>query len=231
MPSTTPEEPVTIRLRSRLVLAFTVAGAAMGGLAAMVIGPTAAWMMTRLESPPTLVEQLDQVRLAWSVPTLMVLGAVIGLAISRSRDRGAGRLTIDSQTVTLDHRGESSVLRHRDITEAFLADGDLVLLGRGGHELTRAPAEDGLASELKEALAMYGLPWSGGADPRDTEFHPWADHSRELDAELHAMLRDRRRALETGDDERAESLHDQLAAHGVLVRDRPGAQQIRILPG
>ncbi|MGQ7788048.1 YqeB family protein [Nesterenkonia sp. K-15-9-6] len=229
---TTPEAPVTVRLRSRLVLAFTVAGAAMGGLVAMAIGPTAAWLMTRLDSPPTLVEMMDQVRLIWSVPVLMVLGAVIGLWVSSARDRRVGRLTIDSQTVTVDRPEGPAAFQHRDITEVFLDDADLVLLGRAGHELARTPAEDGLASELKEAFTMFGLPWSGTTDPRDVEFHPWVDRSQELDAEMHAMLRDRRRALETGDAAQAEVLRDQLAAHGVMVRDRAGGQQqIRILPG
>lgn len=225
------EATVTIRLSSRLVLAFTVAGAAMGGLAAMAIGPTAAWLMRRLDPAPALVEQLDQLPLAWSVPVLMAVGAAAGLAISAARDRSSGRLSIDSRTVRLDHRGQASVVQHAEISEVFLDDAELVLLGRGGHELARIPAEDGLASELKEAFTMFGLPWAGSTDPRDAEFRPWTDRSRELDPTLHGLLRRRRRALQEGQTDEAESLRDQLAAHGVMVRDRGGTQQIRILPG
>ena len=155
------EARVTIRLRSRLVLAFTVAGAALGGVAALLIGPGTTWLLEWMDREPPLLQQLDQLRLAWSVPVLMVLGKAAGLLISSAKDRSAATLSLDAETVTMDQQQGTTVFRHSEICDAFLDDEELVLLGRDSRELTRAPTEDGLASELKEAFRMFGLPWSG----------------------------------------------------------------------
>ncbi|GAA1174157.1 YqeB family protein [Nesterenkonia xinjiangensis] len=225
-----PDARVTVSLSSRLGPAFTVAGAALGGVAAMLIRPTTSWMMDRLDGSPAPLRLLDQLPLSWSVPLLAVLGAVAGFLIYAAWNHDVGTVTVDAQTVTVDQKTGAAVFRHAEISDAFLDKDDLVLLARDSRELSRTPSENGLASELKEAFGMFGLPWSGTTDPRDVEFHPWVDRSRELDAELHTMLRERRRALADGRSGEAESLRDQLTAHGVIVRDRDGAQQIRILP-
>ena len=53
------------------------------------------------------------------------------------------------------------------------------------------------------------------------------DGHPDLPAAVHALLRERDRALERKEATAAADLRDQLRTHGLTVRDRDGRQEIR----
>lgn len=86
-----------------------------------------------------------------------------------------------------------------------------------------------LDSRAGPAFAEFDYPWAGTKDPREAAFTAWIDRSAELDDSVHALLRARRRALTDKRWGEAEAVREDLAARGVVVRDRGAKQQYRLL--
>ncbi|GAA4517159.1 CysS/YqeB C-terminal domain-containing protein [Brevibacterium yomogidense] len=115
------------------------------------------------------------------------------------------------------------------MAEAFIDGDQLVLVDHTARELSRTTTEASLESGLRAAFESHGYDWYGRADPREAAFIPWVDRDAHCGADDHALLRARQRALTDRRTGEAATLRDELSARGIVVRDRGGAQQIRLL--
>ena len=93
--------------------------------------------------------------------------------------------------------------------------------------LSRTASDGAIAGRLAAALERFGYPWAGTSDPH--EFTLWVDRSPNLEARVHELLRRRRRALDDGRTGTAEEARDALIELGVVVRDRDGRQEYRLV--
>jgi len=109
----------------------------------------------------------------------------------------------------------------------FVDGRELVVLDHAAGELARVRAADLPTGRLRPAFERFGYTWQGAADPRAAEFVRWIDGTPDLDPSIHALLRERKRAMDDKLPGAAEDALDELRARGVAVRDRGGVQQYR----
>lgn len=219
----------TVSLNSTLGAVFAGAGAAAGFGVAFLVGPVVGWLLERIDSAPGPLRLVDQLPLAASIPLLAVLGALAGWIVFSLWSDDVGRVVIDQQAVRLESKVTTAEYLRAEIAQIFLDKDDLVLIGDGAQELSRTSSDSGLAPRLAQALEQFDYPWCGVGDPRETEFADWVDRSAALSEHSHTLLRARRRALADSRAGEAESLRDQLADQGIVVRDRKERQQYRLL--
>lgn len=210
--------------------AFVAVGAALGAVAAFLVGPVVAWLLDRIDSAPAPLRLIDQLPLVWALPLLTVLGAVGGWIVFSVWNEEVGRVVVDPEKLRIDTKAASAEFARNEVAEIFLDKDELVLTDADSRELSRTSSDTGLAGKLAEALADFGYPWQGAGDPREAEYAEWVDRSTALEEPVHALLRARRRARADKKTGEAESLREQLAAQGVVVRDRGDKQQYRRLP-
>lgn len=218
----------TVKLSSALIPAFVAVGAAVGLGLALAVGPAVGWMLDRLDSAPAPLRLLDQLPLVWAIPLLTVLGAVAGWLVFSMWSEKVGRVLVDERTVRLENKKATVEFSRDEIAQIFLDKDELVLLDGASQELSRTDSESGLAESFAQAFGTFEYPWLGTTDPRETAFTDWVDRSKSLNEATHQLLRARRRALTDGKVGEAESLREQLAAQGVVVRDRGERQQYRL---
>lgn len=223
------DESTSVSLNSTLGVAFAAVGAVLGFGISFLVGPVVSWLLERIETAPGPLRLVDEMPLVASVPLLTVLGAVGGWIVFSIWNDDVGRVVIDQRTVRLETKHAASEYSREEITQIFLDKDDLVLIGDGARELSRTSSDSGLAPRLAQAFEQYDYPWCGAEDPREAEFTDWVDRSASLAEHDHVLLRSRRRALADGRTGEAESLRDQLAERGIVVRDRSERQQYRLL--
>ncbi|GFZ96480.1 YqeB family protein [Nesterenkonia alkaliphila] len=224
------EQSVTVTLDSKLMPAFAAVGAALGAVTALLVGPVVAWLLDRVDSAPAPLRLIDQLPLVWSLPLLTVLGAVAGWIVFGLWNEEVGRVVVNAERIRIDTKASSAEFAREEVAAIFLDKDELVLTGADSRELSRTSSDSGLAGKLAEAFGAFGYPWQGAGDPWDAEYAEWVDRSSELGEPVHALLRARRRALADKKAGEAESLREQLASQGVVVRDRRDKQQYRRLP-
>ncbi len=127
------------------------------------------------------------------------------------------------------HEKTATRFAAEEVAEAFIDGDQLVLVDHTARELSRTTTEASLESGLRAAFESHGYDWYGRADPREAAFIPWVDRDAHCGADDHALLRARQRALTDRRTGEAATLRDELSARGIVVRDRGGAQQIRLL--
>lgn len=219
----------TVTTDTRLMPVFALVGGALGAVIAVAAGPVVSWLLDLIDSAPGVLRLVDVIPLPVTLPLLVILGAVAGWLICRSWSEDVGSVTVDADQVQLTSKSSSTVFARAEIAEAFLDEDELVLLDPTSRELWRGTSDSGLASRLGEAFERFGYRWRGAQDPRDAEFVRWVDRSPAVDETSHALLRRRRRALDDAKSGEAETLREELADHGVIVRDRGQTQQVRTL--
>ncbi|WP_150460214.1 YqeB family protein [Nesterenkonia ebinurensis] len=224
------EQSITVTLDSKLMPAFAVAGAVLGAATAFLVGPVVSWLLDRVDSAPGPLRLIDQLPLVWSVPLLTVFGAVGGWIVFSLWNDEVGRVVVDEEKVRIDTKTGSAEFTRDEVSQVFLDKDEMVLTDAVSRELSRTGSDSGLAGRLAEAFTAFGYPWQGAKDPRDSAFVEWVDRSGALDESVHTLLRARRRAFADGRAGEAESLREQLAAQGVVVRDRGDKQQYRRIP-
>jgi hypothetical protein len=109
----------------------------------------------------------------------------------------------------------------------FVDGRELVVLDHAAGELARVRAADLPTGRLRPAFERFGYTWQGAADPRAAEFVRWIDGTPDVDPSIHALLRERKRAMDDKLPGAAEDALDELRARGVAVRDRGGVHQYR----
>lgn len=224
------ESSVTVTLDSKMMPAFAVVGAVLGAIVAFLVGPVVGWLLDRVDSAPGPLRLIDQLPLVWSLPLLTMLGAVGGWIVFSLWNEEVGRVVVGEKSVRIDTKASSAEFSRTEITQVFLDKDELVLTDQESRELSRTGSDSGLATKLSEAFAAFGYPWKGAGDPREADFVEWVDRSETLNETVHALLRARRRALADEKPGEAESLREQLAEQGIVVRDRADKQQYRRLP-
>lgn len=220
-----PESNITVTLDAKVALIFAAIGAALGLALSLLVGPVVSWLLDRIDSAPAALRLLDL--LPWSVPLLTVLGAVVGWLIFSTWNNEVGRVVVNPQQVRLEAKQGSAVYSRDEISEIFLDKDELVLLDARAQELSRTTSEAGLARKMAHAFTTLEYPWVGTKDPRDDAFTDWVDRSAELSEPIHALFRKRHRAREDKRFGEAEEAREQLAARGIIVRDRGAKQQYR----
>lgn len=225
----TSEPSMTVTLDSRAGPAFAAVGATIGLLVALVVGPVVSWLLDRIDSAPAPLRLIDQLPLIWSIPLLILLGAAAGWAVFAVWSEEVGRVVVDRQKLRVETKQASAVYDRSEIAEIFLDKDELVLVDDHCRELSRTTSEAAIAGRLAQAFAEFDYPWAGTKDPREAAFTAWIDRSAELDDSVHALLRARRRALTDKRWGEAEAVREDLAARGVVVRDRGAKQQYRLL--
>lgn len=229
-PSGQSESSITVTVNSKLAPAFAISGAIIGFLLSLAVGPVVSWLLGLIDTAPGPLRLIDQLPLVWSIPLLTLLGALGGWILFSLWNDDVGRVVVDQDTVSLESKKSSAVFSQDEIVEVFLDKDELVMLDHRSRELSRSASDSGLAKELSDAFTAFGYHWAGTKDPYDAAFVTWVDRSPSLDSSGHALLRSRQRALTDEKNGEAESLRDQLAERGVVVRDRGGKQQYRLLP-
>ncbi|WP_120003036.1 hypothetical protein [Nesterenkonia muleiensis] len=221
---------ITVTVDSKMAPAFAAAGAVIGLVASLLVGPAVSWLLERIDTAPAPLRLIDQLPLIWSMPLLTLLGAFGGWVVFSIWNDEVGRVVVDQESVRLESKKSSSIFSRQEIAEIFLDKDELVIVDDRLGELSRTVSDNGLAEKLTQAFTSYEYPWAGTKDPRDDAFTDWVDRSPGLDSAAHSLLRARRRALTDGKTGEAESLRDELAERGVVVRDRGEKQQYRLLP-
>lgn len=220
---------ITVTIDSKLSPAFTIAGAVIGFLVSLAVGPVVSWLLELIDTAPAPLRLVDKLPLVWAMPLLTLLGALGGWIIFSIWNEEVGRVVVDQESVRLESKKSSSVLTHDEIAEVFLDKDELVIVDDRSQEISRTASDGGLAKNLAHAFSTFGYHWAGTKDPREEAFTDWVDRSTGLDDSAHTLLRARRRALADGKAGEAESLRDELADRGVVVRDRSDKQQYRLL--
>ncbi|MFE3443212.1 hypothetical protein ACFXNW_09275 [Nocardia sp. NPDC059180] len=222
-------EPVVVRFSNIWVVAFGVAGAVLGcgiGFAVPVVGN---WMVDVLGDVPGPVEVAMTVPAVWLVPILTAVG-IIGGAVLFEIARGESlTLTVDADHVELSQGGRNKYVAHEQVASVFREDADLVLADRDRRSLARFKADDLSGAAVASAFRTHDYPWLDGNDPFAGEYTRWIDGRPETGADIDAVLRGRRRAMDDEDRTAIEEFGEKLLALGVEVRDRKGEQQIRLL--
>lgn len=227
----TDQRAVTLRMSEAWPWLFRIGLPVVGFGLGFVVAPLVRWMLRTVDAAPGPLRILAQLPTGWAVlvTTLIGVGAGIWLAVEARKEALA--LTVDHDHVRLA-RGRDERHLDRGRIDAVFRDGpDLVLLDAGTVELAREKASDLPWRRIQEAFERFGYPWRGLADPHDAQFRRWVDGHPDLDAGAHELLRRRARAVRDERHGDAADALDRLREHGVVVRDRDGAQQYRVAAG
>ncbi|WP_293697687.1 hypothetical protein [uncultured Agrococcus sp.] len=223
------DEPVTVRIPRRWIVAFQLGGAVVGFGAAFIVGPLVGWLLGFVGDAPGLLRLAGSLPLVWAIPVLTIAGLIVGFWLAAQWQEEVGVVTVGPESVTLFRSGTGSLLRAERISGAFTDGKDLIIVDADGNELLRSKTDTVLATRLQSAFEQHDYRWQGTVDPRDEQFIAWIDGDGSLDAEAHGLLRARQRALADKRAGAAEGFRDELAATGIVVRDRDGGQQYRLI--
>ncbi len=202
--------PARSELR-RVFVQRTVIGAAVG---ALTVAATRIVLSLTPDSAVTLA-----LWLSGSVALLLgtVAGAVVGALCA------AGAASQSTHVLVTDQRLEvvwqdARVSVPARLVQAVVQDRDVVVLGRGGVELARAPGRVEPAA-LQRMLAQHGYAPALDADPYEDEFRTWTDDDA-VGRDVRRLLAARGELLAAGSAGEAEALRRRLARSGIMVRDR-----------
>lgn len=226
--SPAPDTATTVAIRTRWTAIFPLVGAIIGLIAAFIIGPVVAWLLNLIGDAPGPMRLAALLPLAWAIPVLMVIGAVVGFIFLAQWHEEAGRVLIDARGITVDRKHGRQLVTRDNIREVFTDGHDLVILGVAGRELLRTAIDDELATQLAAPLGQYSYPYLGVRDPREDDFVVWVDGEEALEAESETLLRDRHRAKLDEKPGRMQELTELLAQRDIAVRDRNDEQQYRV---
>lgn len=190
-------------------------GLGLGLLLSRVPGWVEALPWFPIQSP--IAELADVVGLR----TTLVLGVMGRLAgaffVPLSYDAITSAL-ITPQRIDLTVDGHQRTFRRHTVQDIFREDGQLVILEPDGAERFRYRSELDVG-RLREALDANGYVWRD-MDPYEDAYARWVDGSTGLSQDEHALLRVRREALSSGDSSDQGEFREELASHGIVVRDR-----------
>ncbi|WP_280468069.1 YqeB family protein [Nocardia cyriacigeorgica] len=222
-------EPVVLRFSYLWLVVFGVAGAALGGGIGFALPVVGRWMVDLLGEVPGPVEVAMTVPPVWLVPILTVVGIIGGAVIFEIARGESLALTVDTDHVELSRDGRDKYVAREHVASVFREDADLVLIDRDRRPLARFKADDLRGRDIARAFRAHGYPWLDDNDPMAGEYIRWIDGRPETGADLDAVLRGRRRAMDDDDRTAIEEFDEKLLALGIDVRDRKGEQQIRLL--
>lgn len=226
--TTTESRPVTLRMSEGWPWLFRIGTPVVGFGLGFAVGPLVRWLLVTVDTAPGPLRILAQLPTGWTVVVTTLAGAAAGLWLAVHARREGLELTVDRDHVGLSQDGDEGYLTRAEIDAVFRDGADLVLLDARTTELARSKASDLSWARVQDAFERFGYPWCGAADPHDAQFRRWVDGHPDLDAAAHDLLRRRARALTDDRSGAAGEARDRLRDHGIVVRDRDGAQQYRV---
>lgn len=224
------EQSTTVAVPRSWLSAMCLSGAVIGFLAAHIVKPVVNWIVEILGSAPSWLNAAANLPSAWAVPVLSLIGLAVGGWFASEWQKENGSVVISRQNVTVFREsGNQRVARER-IASVYTDGKDLVIADRRTNELLRISSDNALEDQMRRAFELQGYPWKGTKDPNESSFETWIDGDDALDSQMHAVLRQRRGALEDKHFGAAKDFREELLSHGVIVRDRNGTQQVRVIP-
>lgn len=223
-------ETTTVGIPSKYVTIFTAGGALIGLVAAFIVGPAVAWLLGLIGDAPGPLRIAAELPFAWAVPVLTILGAVGGFLVVSSWTEDAGTIDVADNGLTVHTKDADRFVKRDRIAYVIAEKKALVLIDGGDRELLRSPLEDEMVPGLRAALDAHGYPVLATSDPFEKEFATWVDGDGRQDGEIEDLLRTRRHALADEHHGAAEDALHKLRDRGVMVRDRDGRQQYRVVP-
>jgi hypothetical protein len=217
-PTTTLAPPVWVR-----VLVWLGLPAAGAGLVLLIVQVTG-WVP--LAGPFVVVRALPG---SVTLYGALGVGAILGLVLAGLVDRESLTIRIDADEVVLTRPGTTRRVPRGDVALAFTERDRLVLLGRTGRELAREPCHLS-ATRLRAGFAERGIAWAD-QDPYATAYHRWVPDLPEVSGTANALLVARQKALDSGDEDDARDLRDELGRLGYVVRDEGKKQYWRQADG
>ncbi|MFE4057312.1 hypothetical protein ACFXP3_13620 [Streptomyces sp. NPDC059096] len=198
---------------------FVLVGAGLGWL----VAPLARWLTTLpwvpFQGPVELVASIP-------APVLSAVGAVAGLVIMLAFHHQQLVIRLSDDRVVLIRKGGEQAFPRDAVAMAFRDGDQLVLLGQDTGELARHGC-DLKADRVADAFKEHGYPWAD-LDPYRSEFRLWVPDTPGLSAGANAVLKARQEELDRGDSEDdVRDLREELARHGIVVRDEKGRQYWR----
>ncbi|WP_158852450.1 YqeB family protein [Saccharothrix deserti] len=156
---------------------------------------------------------------------LVAVGVLVGGFVALMAYDDMVTVTIDEESVTVKRGDKEAVFGGAAVSGAFVDAKDLVLLGPHGEELTREKT-DLKPHKLRAGFEAHGYDWHE-RDPYGEKFTRWIDGSSGLSQDVHAILRARQTAIESGDTDDLRDLRRELSRHGVFVREEGKRQYWR----
>lgn len=227
---TTNSDTTTVAVPQKYTVIFAAGGAAIGLVAAFIVGPVVSWLLGLIGDAPGPLRLAAELPFVWAVPVLTIIGAAAGFLIAASWAEDAGTIDVAEGGITVHTKNVDRFIGSDDIAVVAQAGKkELVILDDRERELFRGGLEEEMAPGLRAALKEHGLPELTASDPFDAAFTTWVDGDSRLGQEAESLLRARRRALADEKQGAAEEALDSLRALDVMVRDRDGRQEYRIL--
>lgn len=223
-------DSVTVRIPGVVPWVLRIGGLAAGLTLGLLVEPLVQWIISAIGDAPGPLRLAAAMPDAIAFPVLAALGLAAGIWLATTARREALELVVAPDGVRLLQDRARRYLPRERIDAVFLDRSDLVLLDADTREIARNSASDLPKREVQEAFERLGYPWAGQSDPHEGQFRSWTDGEPALDEAAHTLLRSRARALADKRLGSAADLAEALQAAGVVVRDRDGAQQYRILP-
>lgn len=214
---------------NRWVVVGALIGAVLGVGVAFVVQPVTAWIDSLVGVNLWPLELAAKLPLAAAIPVLGVVGAVGGAMVGGVRQEESASVTVGPTAIDVKRKKVRRHVERASLAAAYTDRGELVLADAHGMELLRMPMDGALRGRLDEALRQHGYPALGARDPHEDRYAPWADGTPDLAPAAHDALRRRARALEDEKTGRAANAADDLRALGVVVRDRDGEQEYRVV--
>ncbi|MGO1950188.1 MAG: YqeB family protein [Mycobacteriaceae bacterium] len=219
----------TVGIPSKYLTIFAAGGAAIGLVAAFIVGPVVAWLLGLIGDAPGPLRLAAELPFVWAVPVLTILGGVGGFLVASSWTEDAGTIDVAEDGLTVHTKDADRFIKRDRIAHVIAEKKALVLIDDGDREVLRSPLEDEMVPGLRAALDAHGYPPLDTSDPFEDAFTTWVDGDGRQDGEVEELLRARRRALADKQPGAAEEALHKLRDLGVMVRDRDGRQQYRVV--
>lgn len=215
-----------VALGGRALAVLTGVGLVLGAGLGGVLEPLVVWADAVLVPLPWLRDLLLGAPAAPEVGVVAVLGGAAGVWCWERWRQDVGVVEVSADGIGVARHGHERFVP-RAAVEHVHADGDdLVVLGCGGRQLLRCPA-DALLRRTGAALRAAGYPWSDDGDPYAGEWRRWVQGRPGTPHGADALLVRRRTALGDEDPATADALASELGTLGVAVRDRRDRQEVR----
>lgn len=196
-------------------LGFPLAGALAGWLLALGLDTIVNLSWAPFQGPLRLV---DDITGSWTLPVLLGLGVVIGLALALAAYGEVATVTVEPGAITITRGDAVQRVARGDAATVFAEGAHLVVQDMSGRRRALAPIGDLPIDRLRGALTSHGYTWTE-ADPFEEAFSRWVENAPALPVGADAILAARQRALDKGHDQDAEDFRLELDKVGIVVRD------------
>ncbi|WP_232666657.1 YqeB family protein [Pseudonocardia sp. TRM90224] len=202
--------------------AFPLAGAVAG----FVLAHVPEWIAALPWFPnQTKIAELAGVIGPKVTAALVVVGVLAGVVVALMARADLLTVRIADDSITVRRNNDEAAFGRDAVSGAFVDAKELVLLGPSGEEQAREKT-DLKPPKLRAGFEAHWYVWHEH-DPYAAQFTRWIDGSTGLSQDANAILRARQAAIENDDADDRRELRQELARHGVFVRDEGKRQYWR----